>query len=65
LIDLRTKKAAFVEKLANAASSIYWIAIRKRKQENSNKKVGAIPKMGIPTQVPEGRQIIAPDVSPG
>jgi hypothetical protein len=54
-----------VEKLANAASSIYLIAIRKRKQEISKKKVGTIPKMGISIQAPEGRQIIAQDESPG
>jgi len=41
------KKAAFGGKLANAASFIYLIAIRKWKQGNSKKKVGRIPKMGI------------------
>jgi hypothetical protein len=44
---LKTKKAAFGGNLANAASSFYSIAIRKRTQEKSKKKVGTIPKTGL------------------
>jgi hypothetical protein len=43
----QNEKGGVRGKLANAATSIDSIAIRKRKQENSKKKVGAIPKMGI------------------
>jgi hypothetical protein len=49
-----------VGKLANAASSIYWITIRKRRQENPRKKVGTIPKMGIAMQAPTGLEFAGP-----
>src|SRR6266851_767900 len=42
----QNEKGGIRRKLANAASSIYLIAIRKRRQEKSNKKAGPIPKMG-------------------
>jgi hypothetical protein len=58
---LENEKGGVRGKLANAASFIYWIAIRKRRQENSKKKAGTIPKMGIARQAPEGRLTIAQD----
>jgi hypothetical protein len=43
----QNEKGGVRGKLANAATSIDWIAIRKRKQDNSKEKMGTIPRMGI------------------
>jgi hypothetical protein len=37
----------------------------KAEARKSKEKVGIIPETGIALQAPEGRQIIAQDVSPG
>jgi hypothetical protein len=46
LTYLRKKKAAFEEKLANAALYFYWTRIESLGEEHGSAKVGMIPKMG-------------------
>jgi hypothetical protein len=50
MLPPQNEKGGIRRKLANAASSIYLIAIRKRRQEDSKKKARTIPKMGKITQ---------------